>query len=117
MSKRIKIQLARDFRKNQTKSEKIMWEALRRNNFLGLSFRRQHIIEGFIVDFYCHELKLAIEIDGEIHKSKLKQDSERQKVIENKNIKFFRIENKEIENNLNQVLNRLEIFINNNFKA
>jgi len=113
---RIKIQLAREFRKNSTKSEKIMWERLRRNSFLGLNFRRQHIIKGFIVDFYCHKLRLVIEIDGGIHREQLKEDIERQKIIEDENINFFRIESKEIENNLNQVLNRLKIFINNNFK-
>jgi very-short-patch-repair endonuclease len=89
-----------------------MWEALRRNNFLGLSFRRQHIIEGFIVDFYCHKLKLVIEIDGGIHKNKLKEDLERQKIIADKNIKFFRVTSWEVEKNLNGVLNKLKVFIN-----
>jgi len=112
MGKKIKIQLARDFRKSPTNSERIMWEILRRNNFFGLGFRRQHIIEGFIVDFYCHELKLIIEIDGGVHKSKLKQDLERQKIIENKNIKFFRMASSEVENNLDGVLYKLKIFVN-----
>ncbi len=81
MSKKVKIQLAREFRKNPTKTERIMWNALRSNNFMNLSFRRQHVIEGFIVDFYCHQLKLVIEIDGLVHKYQIKEDRERQKII------------------------------------
>ena len=69
MSKKAKIQIAREFRKKPTKSEGIMWQALRRNNFLDLNFRRQHVIGGFIVDFYCHLLKLVVEIDVPIHKA------------------------------------------------
>lgn len=67
MSKKIKIQLAREFRKNPTKSKKIIWNALRNRQFFDLKFRRQYLIEGYLIDFYCPELKLAVEIDGPIH--------------------------------------------------
>ncbi len=116
MSKRVKIQIAREFRKKPTKSERILWQALRRNNFLGLGIRRQHVIEGFIVDFYCHKLKLVIEIDGRIHRHQLEDDVDRQKIIEKKNIKFFRIQSEDVENNIVEVLERLKIFIENNLK-
>ena len=116
MSNSIKIGIAKEFRFSPTRSEKIMWNVLRNRQFLNLKFKRQYIVQGYIVDFYCHELKLSVEIDGGIHKKRLKEDIERQKIIEDENINFFRIESKEVENNLNQVLNRLEIFINNNFK-
>ena len=76
-----------------------------------LKFKRQYVIQGFIVDFYCPKLKLAIEIDGEIHKYQLKDDVERQKIIESENIKFFRIKSKEVENDLKNVLERLKRFI------
>lgn len=115
MSKKVKIRIAREFRKNPTNSERIMWQALRRNNFLGLGFRRQHVIEGFIVDFFCYKLKLVIEIDGSIHKYQLKDDIERQKIIEDKGITFFRVKDEDVEYNIKEVLKRLEIFIKKNF--
>ena len=59
----------KELRKNQTKAEEILWFELR-NNKLGAKFKRQHSIGGYIADFYCHTLKLVIEIDGGIHKSK-----------------------------------------------
>jgi very-short-patch-repair endonuclease len=115
MSKKVKLQIARSFRKNPTKSEKIMWGVLRRNNFLGLGFRRQHIIKGFIVDFYCHQLKLVIEIDGPMHKYQLTKDWQRQKIIEDTRIKFYRIKSKDIENDIKGVLKELDYFIKSNF--
>ena len=112
MSKKGKIQLAREFRKSPTKSEKIMWDKLRRNNFLGLNFRRQHLIEGFIVDFYCCKLNLIVEIDGDIHKYRKSEDVERQKIIEQKGNVFYRIKSQDAENNIENILNKLSNFIN-----
>ena len=111
MKSKIKIQLAREFRKTPTKSEKIMWRNLRRNNFKGFYFRRQHIIDGYIVDFYCDRIKLAIEIDGSVHQKQIKEDAERQKILEVKKIKFFRVSSREVENNIDLVLKSLEKFI------
>ena len=56
--KKTKKQLRREFRKNPTKSEKIMWEALRNRKFLNFKFRRQHLVEKYILDFYCIKLKV-----------------------------------------------------------
>lgn len=100
MKSKIKIQLAGEFRKSPTKSEKMMWHNLRRNNFKDLYFRRQHVIDGYIVDFYCPKLKLAIEVDGSIHQEQVKEDRERQKILEAKKIKFFRVSSWEVENNI-----------------
>lgn len=96
-----------------TRSEKIMWNALRNRQFLGLKFRRQHLIEGYLVDFYCHELQLAIEIDGSVHKyeDQMNQDVERQKIIEEKGIKFFRTSDEEVKYSISVVLNNLENYI------
>ncbi len=63
----IKHELAKRMRGEPTSSEAIAWSILRRNGCFGLRFRRQHVIGGFIVDFYCGSLRLAIEIDGEVH--------------------------------------------------
>ena len=111
MSKKIKIQIAREFRKKPTRSERIMWSVLRGNKFLGLGFRRQHVIEGFIVDFYCHKLKLVVEIDGLIHQYQIKEDKERQKIIENKGVKFFRVKSEDVECDVENILNELKYFI------
>ncbi len=111
MTKKEKIGIAREFRKNQTETEQIMWEELRSRKFLNLKFKRQYLIEGYIVDFYCSELKLAIEIDGLIHLRQIKEDKLRQQDIEEKGIRFIRFKNKEVLYNLKQVLNKLQIFI------
>ncbi|MBU4375218.1 endonuclease domain-containing protein [Patescibacteria group bacterium] len=118
MSKKSKIQLAKEFRKSPTKSEKIMWNAIRNRQFLDLKFRRQYLINGYLVDFYCYELKLAIEIDGSVHLDEIQinKDIERQKIIEDHGIRFFRVKSEDVEYNIQEVLNRLKIFINNNFE-
>jgi len=112
MTKSEKIYLARELRKNQTKTEQIIWEELRNRKFLNLKFKRQHLIEGYIVDFYCPKLKLAIEIDGLIHLKRIKEDKLRQKDIEAKGVRFIRFKNKEVQNNLKLVLKKLKVFIN-----
>ncbi|MFH1326204.1 MAG: endonuclease domain-containing protein [Candidatus Falkowbacteria bacterium] len=111
-----KKNLVREFRKIPTLSEKILWHCLKNRNFLELKFRRQYIIDGFIIDLYCHQLKLAIEIDGSIHLKQTDYDKKRQNIIEQHGIIFFRINNKSIEQNVEGVMDNLEKFINNNLK-
>ena len=60
--------LARQFRKHPTKTERLLWIYLRDREYFKVIFRRQHPLYQFIVDFYCHEHKLVIEIDGDIHR-------------------------------------------------
>ena len=60
-------ELRKYLRNNSTKSEKILWNELKNSSFLGLKFRRQHGIGNYIVDFYCREKNLVIELDGEVH--------------------------------------------------
>ena len=69
------------------------------------------MIDGFVLDLYYHSLKLAIEIDGNIHLKQKDYDLQRQKIIEKHGIKFFRVKSKEVESNLQEVLNNLENFI------
>ena len=109
MTKQGKIELAREFRKAPTKSEKIMWNVLRNRQFMNLKFRRQYLILGYLLDFYCDQLNLAIEIDGSVHNNKdqIEYDKERQKAIEEKKIIFVRIKSEDVENNLNAVLKNL----------
>ncbi|OJI06469.1 hypothetical protein BK004_03290 [bacterium CG10_46_32] len=73
----------RALRKNSTKSESLLWKIVRSGK-LGYKFRRQYSIGAYIVDFYCHELRLVVELDGYTHNDTaiIKQDNERQKRLE-----------------------------------
>lgn len=89
-----------ELRKHQTWSERKMWQILRGRNFENLKFLRQKILGEFIVDFYCHELKLAIEIDGEIHAKQKDRDNERDNYLKNNfNLNILRYKNNFILNN------------------
>jgi very-short-patch-repair endonuclease len=61
------LEAARILRKSMTLPEKLLWDKLKEKQIYGLRFRRQHPIEFFIADFYCHQIRLVVEIDGEIH--------------------------------------------------
>jgi very-short-patch-repair endonuclease len=61
-----KREYARELRKNQTKSESLLWDRLKKNQ-LGMRFRRQEVLHGYIADFYCPKRRLIIEIDGKFH--------------------------------------------------
>lgn len=111
MSYREKKYLAKIYRKNPTKSEFIFWQKIRNKQFLNLKFKRQYIILGYIIDFYCPQYKLAIEIDGKIHEKNLKNDKKRQKIIEEKKIIFIRFNSEEIENNIGSVLEKIKKII------
>ena len=64
-----KIQRAKEFRRRMTAEEKILWRHLRTNRLQGLHFRRQQVFDGFIVDFYCHQSGLVVEVDGAVHQA------------------------------------------------
>ena len=108
----IKKIFARELRREQTPEEEAVWNCLRNRNFMELKFRRQHVIEGFVVDFYCHELRLAIEIDGSVHNKQKDYDELRQMLIEAKDIRFIRITNDEINRDMNILLERIKGVIN-----
>ncbi|EDM45437.1 DNA methylase, putative [unidentified eubacterium SCB49] len=71
-----KIQIARHLRQEQTSAETALWEILRNRNFQNLKFRRQHPLKDYIVDFYCNELELVIELDGEYHNEKSQKEKD-----------------------------------------
>ena len=77
-----KINRARTLRRNMTPAEKVLWQELRGNK-MGPRFRRQQVIAGFIVDFYCHSAGLVIELDGDIHHEQQEYDAERDKILKN----------------------------------
>lgn len=101
---------ARYLRKEETKIEKILWRRLRGSK-LGIKFRRQHPIDMYILDFYAPEIKLAIEIDGSVHRIKetKEYDKIRTEYLQSKYIQELRFWNSEIENNLQEVLDKISI--------
>lgn len=93
-------EISRDLRKKDTKAEQKLWEIVRNKRINNLKFYRQKIIGEFILDFYCHSLKLGIELDGKIHTDLKERDIERDNYLKNNfNIKIIRIENDFILNN------------------
>ena len=81
-----------------------MWEALRRKELDGFRFRRQHVILTFIVDFYCSEVKLVVEVDGEIHLSQTEYDAYREDVLVQMGYTVLRFTNKQVLGGINNVL-------------
>jgi len=103
------FRLASELRKNITKAEKLVWEKVRKKQILGLRFRRQHPIDKYIVDFYCHPARLVVEIDGDIHlKPENKElDKIRNKDLENLDLMVIRFTNKQVFENLDEVVNAI----------
>ncbi|MBN1643388.1 MAG: endonuclease domain-containing protein [Dehalococcoidales bacterium] len=104
--------LARQKRKEPTKAEEKLWQCLRRKQLSGFKFRRQHPIERFIVDFYCAEVGLAVEIDGPIHQYSKEEDLVRQAYIESQSFRLLRFSNEDVLNNTDGVLNKIEAVLN-----
>jgi very-short-patch-repair endonuclease len=88
-----KLSIAKRLRREMTPAERALWRALRRNSLDGLHFRRQQVIEGFIVDFYCDAVKLAIEVDGKPHEEQGEYDEFREDVIARQGVRFLRLPN------------------------
>ena len=95
--KDIKKRFARELRKDQTRAEEVVWKLLRNRRYLEFKFRRQHVVEGFVIDFFCKELRLGIEVDGGIHLNRKEYDGIRQMIIESEGIRIIRVSNAEIK--------------------
>ncbi len=91
-------------RTNQTDAESRLWYHLRDRRFQGWKFRRQHILQGYIVDFVCFERKLVIELDGGQHADQETYDNRRTQVLENDGFKVIRFWNNDVLTNLEGVL-------------
>ena len=96
-----------ELRKNQTREEKILWERLRQNQ-LGFKFKRQHSVGPYILDFYCSEKKLAIELDGSHHVDNKEYDTQRSDYLSVLGIKVLRFWNSEVSANIEIVIQRIE---------
>ncbi len=97
-------------RNNMTKAEKLLWNGLNNKQVNGLKFRRQHPINQFIVDFYCHQVKLVIELDGEIHNRKdvAEKDVGRESVLINYGLTIIRFSNEDVITNTEDVVSKIK---------
>jgi very-short-patch-repair endonuclease len=102
-----KYREARRLRREMTDSERSLWARLRRNQINGLHFRRQHVLFGFIVDFYCIKAKLAVEVDGGIHLNQKQQDLIRDGILSSKGIEVFRVTNEQVLHSIEDVINKI----------
>ena len=94
-----------NLRNSMTQSEQILWEELRNKKLGGYKFRRQHPILKYILDFYCHKYKLAIELDGSIHDrpEQIEIDKNRSIDLEKNGLIVMRFRNREVESNIEKV--------------
>jgi very-short-patch-repair endonuclease len=95
---------AREHRKNPTASESLLWEALRGLKLDGRKFRRQQPVGPFIVDFYCPEERLVVEVDGGIHAQQQREDADRQDALETLGLRFVRVTHEQVIFDLPAVL-------------
>jgi very-short-patch-repair endonuclease len=102
-----KVQRARELRRQMTPEEQTLWKALRGNRLHGYHFRRQQIIDGFIVDFYCHKAGLIVELDGSVHDQQVDYDTERDRILTGRGLYILRFRNQKIQDNLEGVLLRI----------
>ena len=94
------IEIAREFRKEPTEGEKILWQALRGKKLDGIKFRRQQPIGYFVVDFYSSAFRLAVEVDGPIHDQQMEADRAKQEILEIVGLTVLRIKTEIPEKNL-----------------
>jgi very-short-patch-repair endonuclease len=106
-------EIARGLRNNSTLGEVLLWKKLRNKQMLGYDFHRQKRLDQFIVDFYCHELNLAIEIDGGSHETDEAQekDAARQEHLESLGVKFLRFKESDVRTAMRTVLEIIEHWI------
>jgi len=90
------LALARGMRRNPTRAERKLWSWLRDRRFEGLKFRRQYAYIGYILDFYCEELCVAIEVDGKVHEYTWEYDCARTEKLEAHGIRVIRISNEDL---------------------
>mgnify|MGYP000111582110 CR=1 FL=1 len=101
---------AAELRENMTEAEKVLWEALRAKKLDGLKFRRQHPIGIYILDFYCHAKRLAIELDGGYHENEEQKKFDEARTFHLKEVLIdeIRFKNEEVLTNLPKVLNEIK---------
>ena len=108
-------EFSRELRSNQTLGETLLWTQLQRRQVRGYQFNRQKPLGNYIVDFYCKKLQLVIEVDGNSHhfEETSVRDVQRQRILEEKGLKFFRFTEHDVRKSMDDVLRQIEQFIDN----
>jgi very-short-patch-repair endonuclease len=112
-----KMEIAKNLRNNKTQTEQLLWEKLKGKQICGLRFRRQHPIDFSIVDFYCHQVRLVIEVDGEIHDQQSEYDDGRSAEMEKFGIRVIRFRNSEVENDIENVISKIQSIVKERLKS
>lgn len=99
-----KHEQTKQLRRHMTPAEKVLWQALRKNQLDGFHFRRQQVIAGFILDFYCHAVRLIVEVDGAIHEQRTGHDAKRDRILAQHSFHILRISNGDVLQQLSQTL-------------
>jgi len=105
---------ARELRNNSTRTEILLWTFLKGRQLRGFDFHRQKPVDEYIVDFFCNELMLAVEIDGVSHIGKELYDSKRQNRLEKLGVRFLRFKDEDVFYNCDYVVKEIEKWIDNN---
>jgi very-short-patch-repair endonuclease len=105
------LSFARQLRRQQTDAERLLWSRLRDHRFLSLQFRRQHPLAPYVLDFYCAELALAVELDGGQHADAQAHDQQRTDFLAARGLTVLRFWNNEVMSNLEGVLEQLRGFV------
>lgn len=98
---------AKELRVMQTPAERMLWRVLRDRSVNGLKFRRQHPLDGFVLDFFCPEAKLCVELDGGVHDARQERDADRTGQLEARGLRVIRFRNEEVEHDMPSVLRRI----------
>jgi len=103
------VRVARKLREGQTPAETILWNALRGGRLAGLKFRRQHPFGPFVLDMFCVEHQLALEVDGRVHliPTQAQRDQARTQFLNARGVRVLRFSNDQVEHQLEQVLKRI----------
>ena len=102
------LEAARSMRREMTPEEILLWERLR-DSKLGVKFRRQQVISGFVADFYCHAAGLIVEVDGSQHSPEV--DAERDAVLKAHGLRLLRFPNREVREELDRVVAEIRIML------
>jgi very-short-patch-repair endonuclease len=102
-----KMRLARELRQRMTPEERILWSHLRGHRLQGLHFRRQQVIDGFVVDFFCYAASLVVELDGGVHRAQAEYDAARDRVLAQRGLRVLRIPNEDVRRDIGSVLARI----------
>ena len=105
--------LARQMRCEPTPAEKKLWEKVKNKQLLGFKFRRQHTIDRFIVDFYCGQARLIVEVDGSVHEYTQEEDAIRQEYLESLELRVIRFTNSEVLNSVEMVVEQIAVELGN----